>query len=174
MRAEVLGLRAGMIMDEPGGWKALSRETDVRKYAHPHGGDASGGLWREEIRPRLVDGVHDEIGRGANAGEAAQVFVDDQPERPGERHVVGEDGDELRFRLGDETREDAQAGPRDGRLELGDQVGAFELRIDGADGAEVVQFRRVEQIVDVADELVLRQIGGVRISGALSRYEREA
>ena len=38
MRAEVLGLRAGMIMDEPGGWKALSRETDVRKYSYPHGG----------------------------------------------------------------------------------------------------------------------------------------
>jgi hypothetical protein len=34
MRTEVLGLRAGMIMDEPGGWKALSRETDVRKYSY--------------------------------------------------------------------------------------------------------------------------------------------
>ena len=34
MRAEVLGLPAGMIMDEPGGWKALSRETDVRKYSY--------------------------------------------------------------------------------------------------------------------------------------------
>src|SRR4051794_20808137 len=33
-----VGTPAGMIMDGPGGWKALSRETDVRKYAHPHGG----------------------------------------------------------------------------------------------------------------------------------------
>ena len=129
---------------------------------------ASRGLLREEIRPRLIDGVDDEIGRGADAGEAAQVFVDDQPERPGERHVVGQDGDELRFRLGDEAGEDAQAGPRDGRLELGDQVGAFELRVDGADGAEIVQFRRVEQVVDVADELVLRQIGGVPDLGGRS------
>ena len=24
-------------MDEPGGWKALSRETDVRKYSYSHG-----------------------------------------------------------------------------------------------------------------------------------------
>ena len=106
--------------------------------------------------------LEDIIGNGANPCQVLAVGVHQHPERARYSHLVRQHRAQLGMRGRHEMRQHRNTEACDGGVELRDQVGAAKLRGDlWRDLRQVVQFRREQQFLDVADEAMRGQVATI-------------
>jgi hypothetical protein len=126
--------------------RAIAQGMDACICAWSGGGDQPVAL--------LLHHLHQPVGDEADAAQAVVVLVADQPEAAGDA-AVGQDALQRRIAVADKAGQHARTRVGGEQAMLGEDAGGAQGWGEGRiEIGQIVEFGRIEQVGDIADELM--------------------